>query len=170
MFKYGFGALLIVVMLFSAGLTLAQDLDKDVDHGYHIIRLEDEKPFAIFMDGRVNATDIGAPIVVFYKNQSIPVMNPDGTRAWANGQPVWEQKPVALEVLAVRPEGKVDLAVSATVEQIKAAITAAESGENQVIAQNGPVTLNYSPSGWFWVQGQYADGKPYTFQWEAPDF
>jgi hypothetical protein len=170
MFKRAFVALLIVVMLFSVGTVLAQDLDKDVDHGYHIIRLENEQPFAIFMDGRLNATDIGAPIVVFYKTQPTPVMNPDGTQAWANGRQVWEDQVAAFEVLSVRPEGNVDLALSATVEQIKAAVASAVPGQNQTIVQNGPVSLNYSPTGWFWVQGQYADGKPYTFQWQAPDF
>ena len=163
-------ALFIFTMLIGFGSVLAQDLEKDVDHGYHIIRLEDGAPFGIFMDGRLNATDIGAPVVIFTKTQPIPVMNPDGTRAWANGQPVWEDDLVAFEVLSVRPEGNVNLSVSATVEQIRAAMAAAVPGQDQTIAENGPVSLHYSPSGWMWVQGLYSDGKPYTFQWELPEF
>jgi hypothetical protein len=170
MFRKGSIALLVVLMLVGVGLALAQDLDKDVDHGFHMVRPENEQPYAIFRDGRLNATDIGAPIVVFYREEAIPVLNPDGTQAWGQGHQIWKNQLVALEVLSVKPEGNVDLAVSATVEQIKAAMAAAVPGENQLIAENGPVSLNYSPTGWFWVQGQYADGKLYTFQWPAPDF
>jgi hypothetical protein len=170
MFRKSLATLFIFAMLMSFGSALAQDLDKDADHGYHIIKLEDGAPFGIFMDGRLNATDIGAPVVVFIRTEPEPVMNPDGTRAWANGQPVWEDELVAFEVLSVRPEGNVDLAVSATVEQIKEAMAMAVPGQDQTIAENGPVSLHYSPSGWLWVQGQYSDGKPYTFQWELPEF
>lgn len=170
MFRKSLVAVLVLVVLLSSGLALAQDLEKDVDHGYHIIRLEDGPTFATFMDGRLNATDIGAPIVVFTRNDPVPVLNPDGTQAWANGHQVWENKFAGFEVLAVRPEGNVDLAVRATVEQIREAIAAAVPGQSQLIVQNGPVSLNYSPTGWFWVQGQYADGKPYTFQWQVQGF
>lgn len=170
MFKRLFVALLVMVMLVSVGVMLAQDIEKDADHHYRVVYPEGEQPFAIFLDGRLNATDLAAPLVVFYKHEKFPLMNPDGTRAWAHDQMAWGEKLTEIDVLAVQPAGNVDLALKATVEQIKEVMAAAKPGENKVIAQNGPVSLNYSAPGWFWVQGLYPDGKPYTFQWQAPDF
>jgi hypothetical protein len=170
MLKKLLSLLLVVALLFGVGTVLAQQ-DEDVDHGFKVIRPdnEDTPTFATFKDGRINAYDIGAPLVIFYEYETVPVIGPDGNQAWEGGRLAWEDKLAAIEVLSVDQLGLVNLALRATVEDIQAAVETA--GETDCcLIENGPVSLHYSESGWFWVEGQYHDGKPYTFQWEVLDF
>lgn len=163
-------ALLVVVLVVGVHVVLAQEDEEEVSHGLRLIMLDDDTPsFAMFEDGRLNATDIGAPIVIFYKYEPVRVLDADGNPKWDDGKPVWADQFAAIEVLSIEETGAATLALRATLDDIRAAVDAA-GGVDCCIVENGPVSLHYSESGWFWVEGLYRDGKPYAFQWEGFGF
>ncbi len=158
---------LIVVLLLSVGVIVAQDIEEDVDHTLKVIRSEDSAPFVMFADGRLNANDVAAPVVVFYKYEPRPVIAADGNQAWDHrNHLIFEDELVAIEVLSVQPTGTVDLALRASLDDIEKAVNAS-GGTDCCVMENGPVSLHYSQSGWFWVEAMQPDGKLYTFQWEG---
>lgn len=159
--------ILIVVLLISVGVVLAEEDEGETDHGLKVIRSEDEVPFVMFADGRLNANDVDAPVVIFYKYEPRPVIGADGNQAWDHrNHLIWEDELVAIEVLRVQPTGAVDLALRANLDDIEKVVNAAE-GEDCCVMENGPISLHYSQSGWFWVEAPKPDGKLYTFQWEG---
>ena len=146
----------------------------------------------VFKDGRLNAFDIGAPVVVFYtfpdgsatgsgptaSNLSGVTVNSNTTAAntpepittvdMAMNQAIALGSPVGIELLAVDPlSANGGLALDANFNEVMDLI----SGNQDSISQNG-YSLNYNhQSNWFWVVAPAdSEGKVYTFSWENKAF
>jgi hypothetical protein len=108
-------------------------------------------------DGRLNGFDLAAPAAVYYKYDSVTKdgLDYDVLRG--------------IELLAIQKDtNNGQMALSATVAEITKAIEQAQASKKPVtIAQKNGYSLNYSPSGWFWVATPPdQEGKTYSFQWE----
>ncbi|MEO8610294.1 MAG: hypothetical protein ABI690_20530 [Chloroflexota bacterium] len=108
-------------------------------------------------DGRINAFDIGAPVVVFYDTQATTL--DDGTVAAA---------PDGIDLLAVnQATNNGNLVLHASTTDIQKLL----GGKESTLSANG-YTLNYnSKNGWFWISAPAdSEGKVYTFAWENTAF
>lgn len=108
-------------------------------------------------DGRLNAFDIGAPVVVFYHTQEV-TLDDDSVVDVPNG----------IDLLAVNQEtnnGNLVLHVSS--DDIQKLLDGSESS----LSDNG-YTLNYDKEhDWFWISAPAdGEGKVYTFAWEDTAF
>jgi hypothetical protein len=150
MFRKGLFALLIVLLLAGAAIVAAQDDEHltwvHTDYGW--VRMID--------DGRLNGFDIAAPVAVFYTYDTVRPPFADMPMTVTNG----------IQLLAIDPVTNQGVEVlRLTSEEILAAI--GESGGGDVVlAQSNGYTLNYSPSGWYWVAAPAdSEGKVYSFVW-----
>lgn len=108
-------------------------------------------------DGRINAFDIGAPVVVYYDTQAVTLA--DNTIVHA---------PNGIDLLAVnQATNNGDLVLHASTADIQKLLNGSES----TLSSNG-YTLNYnSKNGWFWISAPAdSEGKVYTFAWENTAF
>src|SRR5690242_4619704 len=63
-----------VLALTAVGMTV---MAQDSGHGVTNVTLPDGRSVPVFTDGRLNAFDIGAPVVVFYTAANGNIVNPD---------------------------------------------------------------------------------------------
>src|SRR5436853_5386416 len=68
---------LIVIMAAVLALTVLGVAAQDSGHGVTNVTLPDGRSVPVFTDGRLNAFDIGAPVVVFYTAANGNIVNPD---------------------------------------------------------------------------------------------
>lgn len=113
-------------------------------------------------DGRLNGTDVAAPVAVFYKYDT--VRKPGDWK-----YPFYEEKVLrGVELLTIDPktnEGKLALAVSAA--DITKVVDKAHHKDGTLIAQNNGYSMYYSKDNWFWITTPAdSTGKTYTFQWQ----
>jgi hypothetical protein len=163
-------SLLLVVALFaSVGTVVAQE--DEADHELKVVNPEDEPQFAMFVDGRLNRYDVAAPVVVFYHYEPTPILNALGLPEYdEDGMMKWHDELTGIDVLRVdEATGAIDLALFADLDTIRAAADGAGS-QDCCILENGPISLHYSQSGWFWVEAPEREDKIYTFAWEGFDF
>jgi hypothetical protein len=167
--KYILTFALIIALMLAVGAVMA--VEEEGDHDLKIITPEDETPFAMFVDGRLNAYDVAAPVVVFYTYAHQPLLDENGIQAWDNhGHPVWQDVVTGIEVLAVNQvTGGTDLVLNADLASIREAIESAGQ-DDCCLLENGPYSLHYSQSGRFWVEAPFGDGKTYSFDWQALEF
>ena len=105
-------------------------------------------------DGRLNAMDIGAPVVVYY--------------TYPEGEPVAGEAPNGIELLAVNQlSNNGNLVLQATSEDIQKFL----DGKMTNLSANG-YTLNYNKeANWFWITSPADhEGKTYSFAWENLGF
>jgi hypothetical protein len=117
----------------------------------------DDASLAAIDDGRLNAFDIGAPVVVFYDTQDVTL--DDG---WVT------QVATGIDLLAVNQDtNNGDIVLHASAANIQSLLAGAESS----LSANG-YTLNYNQeNGWFWISAPAdSEGKVYTFAWENTAF
>lgn len=117
----------------------------------------DDATLSAIDDGRINAFDIGAPVVVFYDTQDATL--DDGTVV---------QVADGIDLLAVNQEtNNGNLVLHASVSDIQKLLDGSQSS----LSDNG-YTLNYnSEHGWFWISAPAdSEGKVYTFAWENTAF
>lgn len=174
--RKAWSAVLAIVMVLSAIVVFAQD-----GPGVVKITLPDGAEVPVFTDGRINAFDIGAPVVIYYTAQNGTVLNP-----FFSERSTGEQNPVdmdfaftdpavdtfvnpgsildSVQLLAVDPvTSNGNLVMEASVDDLRSLVT----GGNNRITENG-YTLNYNrEANWFWVSTPANfEGKVYTFAWE----
>lgn len=116
-------------------------------------------PPPVFKDGRLNAWDAGAPIVVYEPQVSVPALQADGL-------PGSEDVIGGVQVLSwSNLSDSSSQALNLSVEDINKAIAAHPNKDFTITTQNG-VSLGYSQSGYFWVtSAPDFEGKVYTFSW-----
>jgi len=68
---------LLVIMAAALALTVLGVAAQDSGHGVTNVTLPDGRSVPVFTDGRLNAFDIGAPVVVFYTAANGNIVNPD---------------------------------------------------------------------------------------------
>ncbi|MEO8610295.1 MAG: hypothetical protein ABI690_20535 [Chloroflexota bacterium] len=150
------------------------------------INLPDGKSVPVFTDGRLNAFDLAAPVVVYYTAANGSIVNPDYTSGTqpdlsnlnftttadmnlANTTSATTTQPDSnglidkLEVLAIDPAtSNGDLVLNPTVDDLLSLV----SGSKNSIAAQG-YSVNFDPkSNYFWVQSPANfEGKVYTFAW-----
>jgi hypothetical protein len=159
-------AFTILALLLSVSTAVAQD------DGIRIVTDEDtDIPVPIFTDGRLNAADMGAPVVIYYTWEKKPVFDEFGRQVWGDqGGLFFEDVVTGIDVLSVNLDtGFVEGALHVGLNDIQTMVDDA-GGVDCCLAEKGPISLHYSPSGWFWVQAPEREGKTYTFQWEGFDF
>jgi hypothetical protein len=117
-------------------------------------------PQPVFTDGRLNAYDAGAPIVVYEPQVSVPAVQADGLPGTAD---------VISGVQVLSWNGAAEassLALNMSVDDINKAI-AKHPGKDFVITTQHGVSLGYSQTGYFWVtSAPDFEGKAYTFIWQ----
>jgi hypothetical protein len=117
-------------------------------------------PPPIFSDGRLNAYDAAAPIVIYEPQVSVPAVQADGLPGTAD---------VIGGVQVLSWNGAADsssLALNLSTDAIDQAIAKNPNKDFTIATQNG-VSLGYSQSGYFWVtSAPDAEGKTYTFTWQ----
>ena len=157
-------ALTILALLLSVSLVVAQDVVTIIDEDTDI-------PVPHFTDGRINASDLAAPVVIFYKTEKVPVLDENGNQMWGEkGGLYFEDKITGIQVLTIDLEtGLMAGALEVSLNDLKNMVDAA-GGKSCCVGEKGAVSLHYSESGWFWVQAPDRDGKTYTFQWEGFEF
>lgn len=112
-----------------------------------------------FTDGRLNAYDPAAPIVIYEPQVSIPALQENGFPGSAN---------VIGSIQILKWDSTSEnswLALEISVDDINKAI-AKHPGKDFVITTKNGVSLGYSQSGYFWVTTTDSEGKTYTFVWE----
>ncbi|MCA0458912.1 MAG: hypothetical protein LCI00_33495 [Chloroflexi bacterium] len=114
-----------------------------------------------FTDGRINAFDAAAPVVVFETYEEAPIVND-------NGVPTTAMVVNGIQLLRWNGDaGSVTEVLNVPIEDIEAAI---DEGGNSVmlpIASENGYMLNYnSETNQLWIQtpADY-EGKVYTFSW-----
>ena len=107
-----------------------------------------------YADGRINATDIIQSVAVYYSHETVVGWD-DDTESATYGEVI-----SGIELWALDSDDVGQQVLSVSLDQITPALSS--SVDVQVAAANG-YTVNYSPSGYFWVTAP--DG--YTFIWEA---
>ncbi len=114
----------------------------------------------LFKDGRLNAYDAGAPIVVYEPQTTVPATQADGLPGTAD---------VISGVQVLKWSGLTDsssVAIDMSAADINKAIAAHPAKDFVLKTQNG-VSLGYSQSGYFWVtSAPDFEGKTYTFTWQ----
>ena len=164
---------MILALVLSVGVVLAEEPDGPGPHSdVHTVVDEDTGiPVPMFQDGRLNAADIAAPVVIYYKTESVPVLDEFGNQMWGDeGGLYFEDVITGIQVLTMNLEtGVIDGALEVNLDELKDTVTAA-GGKDCCVGEKGAVSLHRSESGWFWVQAPDRDGKTYTFQWEGFDF
>lgn len=147
--KWLVGLLILVLVLSAVTAVIAQD-EADDDGTIHV----DTRNFgriAMFTDGRINATDLGAPVAIYHTEEM--VTTPDGGQiAVTNG----------IELLAIEPEtnhGR--LVLDAGLDELEQLIT----GEVSSLESNG-FHLSFQDGLFSVVAPPDFEGKVYNFQWE----
>jgi opacity protein-like surface antigen len=117
-------------------------------------------PSPVFTDGRLNAYDAGAPIVIYEPQVTQTTVD-------ANGLPATDSVIGSVQVLSWNGSSdSSSLALDVPVDQINAAIAKHPNKDFVIATQNG-VSLGYSQSGYFWVSSAPDfEGKVYTFTWQ----
>jgi hypothetical protein len=164
---------LAIVMALSAIAVFAQD-----GPGVINVTLPDGQIVPVFTDGRINAFDIGAPVVVYYRSEAGDVLNPNfaGSSIMNNvdasatpvGTTVIQPSPnsllESLQVLAIdQTTSNGNVVIEASVDDLQDLV----AGQQNSIAASG-YSLNYDRNAnWFWIQSPpNFEGKVYTFAWE----
>jgi hypothetical protein len=150
-------AVLVVMMavVMVAGLGTVSAGQGSGDGNTCMVATSDGGTVAAYCDGRLNGTDIDAPIAIYYSHQDMQVVNDDDVLEWQNVT-------TGIEIWAINPEdNQGHLVLSVPMAQITSAMVS--SADVQIAAQNG-YSLSYSPSkDAFWVT---APGG-YTFAWNV---
>ena len=107
-----------------------------------------------YADGRINATDIVQSVAVYYSHETVVGWD-DDTESATYGDVI-----SGIELWALDSEDVGQQVLSVSMAEIAPAL--ASSVDVQIAAANG-YSVNYSPTGYFWVTAP--DG--YTFTWEA---
>jgi hypothetical protein len=164
---------LAIVMALSAIAVFAQD-----GPGVIKVTLPDGQLVPVFTDGRINAFDIGAPVVVYYRSEAGDVLNPNfagssimniaDASATPAGTTVIQPSPnsllESLQVLAIdQTTSNGNVVIEASVDDLQGLV----NGQQDSIAAGG-YSLNYDRNAnWFWIQSPpNFEGKVYTFAWE----
>lgn len=182
MSKKAWIVMIIGILALSALGVMAQD-----QPGVINFQVPDGPLVPVFTDGRINAFDIGAPVVVYYRSQTGEVLNPNiagpsflgdlsldpnaGIQAGsaiaagaASVQPGPNTLLESVQVLAIdQATSNGNVVIEASVDDLRALV----NGQQNSISSNG-YSLNYDrSSNWFWVQSPpNFEGKVYTFAWE----
>ncbi|WP_162909210.1 hypothetical protein [Aggregatilinea lenta] len=110
---------------------------------------------AVIEDGRLNKTDLSAPLAVYYSTEEM--LGYDEDLDWNYTYDVI----TGIELWALDSDSNGYLAYSVTLDQINTALAASSS--DYVVFQHGDYSIGYSESGWYWVTGP----NGYEFTWEA---
>ncbi|MBZ0290076.1 MAG: hypothetical protein K8I30_20795 [Anaerolineae bacterium] len=183
-------AIMAVVLALSAVAVMAQDNPGVID-----ITAPDGSIVSIFTDGRLNAGDLAAPVVVYYTAENGTIVNPNlasdqldlvnvggvatdlsGTND-ANNANADASDATSANITQPDPNGLIDklqvLAIDQTTSNGNVVIEASVNdlmnlvtGRQNSIAQAG-YSVNFDPnSNHFWVQSPANfEGKVYTFAW-----
>ncbi len=135
---------MVMVVVLALGATTSAFADGDTD-SYQ----------AVIEDGRLNKTDLAAPLAVYYS--TVEATGYDEDLDWNYTYDVI----TGIEIWAIDSNTNGYLALSVTLDQINAALAA--TSNDYVVFQQGAYSIGYSESGWYWVTGP--DG--YEFSWEA---
>ena len=171
MFRVVSSLLVILALLSSVGVALAQS-DEHLHDDVHAVKDEDTGwVVPLFQDGRLNNADLAAPVVIYYTWEKRPVIDEFGNQVWGDkGGLYFEDIVTGIDVLSIAPEtGFVDRALHLNMTEI-AYMVEMEGGKDCLLAENAGVSLHYSESGWFWVAAPDREGKLYTFQWDGVEF
>ena len=174
MFRYVLALFMIFALLLNVGAAIAvEDDDGPGPHNdVHTVVDEDTGiPLSMFQDGRINAADIAAPVVIYYKTEAVPVLDENGNQMWGDhGGLYFEDVITGIQVLTMNLEtGVIDGALEVDLPALKDMVKAA-GGKDCCVGEKGAVSLHYSESGWFWVEAPDRDGKLYTYQWQGFEF
>ncbi|MBK8026949.1 MAG: hypothetical protein IPK19_37570 [Chloroflexi bacterium] len=119
----------------------------------------EDVPPAPIADGRLNAYDAAAPVIVYELHETI----------WdedENGWPIEVDVISAVQVMIWNQDAEAAYEVfQVSVDDIEAMIADAIT-DDVVLAQTGGYSLNYSDDGSFWVSAPSLSGGAYTFTWE----
>src|SRR5262249_21611657 len=117
-------------------------------------------PTPVFTDGRLNAYDAGAPIIVYEPQVSLPAVQADGL-------PGTSSVIGGVQVLSWNGATETSsLVLNMSAEDINKAIAKHPNKDFVITTQHG-VSLGYSQSGYFWVtSAPDFEGKTYTFTWQ----
>ncbi|HML22751.1 MAG TPA: hypothetical protein PKD09_13965 [Aggregatilinea sp.] len=110
---------------------------------------------AVIEDGRLNKTDLSAPLAVYYS--TVEKMGYDEDLEWDY---VYNEI-TGIEIWAIDSDSNGYKTFSVTLDQINAALAA--TANDYVVFQQGDYSIGYSESGWYWVTGP----NGYEFTWEA---
>lgn len=124
------------------------------------VQASDDTPLIpSFNDGRLNAFDAGAPLILYYTHDTVATVDD-------NGLPTEYEVFSGIEVLRWDNDTESSsLVMQISADELKDAI--ANTTEDSLIAEVNGVTLNYSASGWLWVtSAPDSEGKVYSFSWE----
>jgi hypothetical protein len=147
---------LAALLLLSIGVALAQD------GGVIPVTTKDYGTISMINDGRLNGADVGAPVAVYYKYDT--VRTPGDWKAT-----FYEQKVLrGLELLAIDPKtNEGNLVLSVPLKTMIEAIDKSGHREGLVVAEQNGYALHYSKANWFWISTPAdKEGKVYTFKWQ----
>lgn len=128
--------------------------------GAATVQADDTPLIPSFADGRLNAFDAGAPLILYYTHDTVAGIWDD------TGLPTEYEVFSGIEVLRWDNDTESSsLVMQISADELKDAI--ANTTEDSLIAEVNGVTLNYSASGWLWVtSAPDSEGKVYSFSWE----
>jgi hypothetical protein len=117
-------------------------------------------PAPVFTDGRLNAYDAGAPIVIYEPQVSVPALQADGLPGAADVIG-------GVQILSWNGASQSSsLALNLSADAINQAIAKHPNKDFTIATQHG-VSLGYSQTGYFWVtSAPDFEGKTYTFIWQ----
>lgn len=172
--------IMAAVLALSAFAVMAQDSDPGVIN----ITLPDGQSVPVFTDGRLNAFDMAAPVVVYYTAANGTVVNPNFTSDTVdlvnNNGTTTDVNPTdnsntsaqadvsglinKLQVLAIDQfTSNGNVVIEASVDDLQNLVTGSDSS----ISSAG-YSVKFDPkSNYFWVQSPANfEGKTYTFAWK----
>ncbi len=138
----------------------ADDSEQDV---IETVQSEDYGSVKVFTDGRLNASDLAAPVAVYYTYAAQMVLDANGEIVWgADGYPYYEDVATGLQLLAIDSTGNGQAVLELSKDSINDALA---QGQTSFVA--GGYQLNINENGWYWlVSPPDADGKVYSFSWD----
>lgn len=129
------------LILFSAAAVLAE---------------ETKVPPPVFFDGRLNAYDTAAPVVIFYTHRTIP------TTGWNQFRQI--DTGIELYHVAGRAPDIGDRILYMTAEELNEAV---QAGIMDFETSMPGYELHVGTNGWMWVSGpDVAPNRTYTYSWD----
>jgi len=113
-------------------------------------------------DGRLNAFDLAAPVVIYYTQDQVQLFDDAGQPLWGdNGGYAYENVITGLEIVGVNADGTTYSLASLTTEAINDLLADGETS----LDLNG-FQLDILTDGYLLVAPADAEGKVYSFEWE----
>lgn len=157
-------AVAVSLTVLGASAALAEEEDDASEQDViETIQSEDYGSVKVFTDGRLNASDLAAPVAIYYTYTTQMVLDENGNIVWgADGYPYYEDVVTGLQLLAIDSTGSGQAILEVSKDAINDALA---QGQTSFVASG--YQLNINENGWYWlVSPPDSDGKVYSFSWD----